>query len=168
MYRILDPRWNSKKSLFDSVRNLATSSGWEIHRLGYGDTFQIQKPGENMIVIALKESGQKSTQERRTHWIGIPRVLEQRVCELLEQNSLGAFMFFFIDHWDQHLLTIPGGAVVRAILARDTSNPHPSFDVKKTTTGYSLIISRGDPAVALQNIDTLQPLQDLLSSETSS
>lgn len=166
MTRSLDPRWHSKESLLASIGELAATSGWAVQRLGSGDTFEITGENRSSIIIALKESGkeQPADRERHHHWIGVPDAFLKRFIKLLEMKMLGNLMFFLIDHWDQHLVVIPGGPALGTIFNRDQkgADPHLSFNVKKTAGGYSLVTARGQPEVNLQHVDTLWPLKELL------
>lgn len=159
MPRPLDPRWNSKESLLASITKLVRDNHCEIERLGSGDTFAIKHGSTSSIIIALKESGknQPTNSEGSHHWIGVPNAFLDKFLQLLGEKKIAGLLFFLIDYWDQHLITIPGGPALRTILERYKKGPnlHLSFNVKKTGSGYSLVTARSDPEIHLPHIDTL-------------
>lgn len=166
MPNTLDDRWNSKDSLLHSITELVRRYQFEIARLGTGDVFEIKRASSKSILIALKETGADRTSkpEGRAHWIGVPGSFLDRMWHGIEEKTLGGLMFFLIDHWDQHLIVIPGGPALGTILDRQKKGPnlHFSFDVKKTASGYALVTARAEPEIVLSDIDSLKPLTDLL------
>jgi len=166
MPKTLDSRWNSKDSLLRSITDLVRRHQFEIDRLGTGDVFEIKRASSKCVLIALKETGaaRSSKQEGRAHWIGVPGSFLDRMWHGIEEKTLGGLLFFLIDHWDQHLIVIPGGPALGTILDRQKKGPnlHFSFDVKKTASGYALVTARAEPEIVLSDIDSLESLTDLL------
>lgn len=163
----LDPRWASKESLLALIRGWVVTAGGKIDRLGKSDCFEIQIEGQGQILLALKETGkdQAHHKEAQTSWIGVPERFLNRVLEL-DQTIRPHVMFLVIDHWDQHLVIIPSNAALVTMVRRERKGAslHLSFNVKKTLHGYSVQTSWGEPdiAIAVEHIDTLEPLEALL------
>jgi hypothetical protein len=99
-----------------------------------------------------------------TSWIGISQQFLDRLYELLERKIVPKTFFLLIDHFDQHLVIIPGKDALGTMFKRDRkgANIHHSFNVKKTGGGYSVQTRQSEPDIRVHHIDTLGPLVDLI------
>jgi hypothetical protein len=100
----------------------------------------------------------------KTSWIGISQQFLDRLYELLERKIVPKTFFLLIDHFDQHLVIIPGKDALGTMFKRDRkgANIHHSFNVKKTGGGYSVQTRQSEPDIRVHHIDTLGPLVDLI------